>query len=123
MVTDYTIVVKEPIYFNIFECAVNLLNRIDTTCKRAYMATPRDKYYTELYRTITDFNDPNGAPFSNDNIRDEIRRRIVEEEAETHNVTVDTFSQTPVTPNTQGDNENTILTSEKRNVPVGWKKR
>ena len=87
------------------------------------MATPRDKYYTEFYRTITDCNYRNGAPFSNEKIPDEIRRGIVEEEVETHNVTVDTFSQSPVTPNTQGDNENTILTSEKRNVPVGWKKR
>ena len=30
-----------------------------------------------------------------------------------HNVTADTFIQTPVTPNTQGENENAILTSEK----------
>ena len=32
-----------------------------------------------------------------------------------HNITVDTFSQTPVTSNTQGENKRTILTSEKRN--------
>ena len=79
------------------------------------MATPRDKYYTELLRTITDCNDLNGALFSNEKIRDAIHRVIVEEEADLHNVTVDTFSQTPVVPNTQGENENTILTSEKRN--------
>ena len=42
-------------------------------------------------------------------------RVIVEYEAEDHNFTVDIFSQTPVTPNTQGQNENIILTSEKRN--------
>ena len=28
---------------------------------------------------------------------------------------MDTFSHTPVTPNAQGESENTILTSEKRN--------
>ena len=33
---------------------------------------------------------------------------------DSHNVTVDTFSQTPVTPNTKGENENSIFTSEKR---------
>ena len=32
-----------------------------------------------------------------------------------HTVTADTLSQTPATPNTQGDNENTILTCEKKN--------
>ena len=63
------------------------------------MATPRDKYYTKLYRTIMDCNVSNGAPFSNENIRDAINRVIVEEELEAHNLTVDTFSQTPVTPN------------------------
>ena len=81
------------------------------------MATPIYKYYTEFYRNITDCNDRKGAPFSNENIRDAIRRFIVEEEAhdhnepfDTNNITVDTFSQTPVIPNTQGKNENTILT-------------
>ena len=32
-----------------------------------------------------------------------------------HNITVDTFWQTPVTTNTQGENENAILTSERLN--------
>ena len=39
----YNTVVKEPIYYNLFECDKNLLNRLDTTCKRACMATSRDK--------------------------------------------------------------------------------
>ena len=115
MVTDDPIFVKEPIYLNIFVCGKNLLNRIDATCEQACMATSRDKYYTELYRTITDWNDQNGASLYNENILDAICRVIVEEEVEAHNVTVDTFSQTPVTPNTQVTNEKTILTSEKRN--------
>ena len=68
------------------------MNKLDATYKRAYMATPRDKYYTELYRTITDCNDCNGAPLSNENIRDSIRIVIVEEEAEAHNVPAETFS-------------------------------
>ena len=55
--TNYSRVIKEPIYFNIFECGKNILNRIDATCKRACTSTPRDKYYTELNRTITDCND------------------------------------------------------------------
>ena len=40
---------------------------------------------------------------------------MVDEEAYSHNVTVDTFCQTPVTPNAQGENENSILTSERLN--------
>ena len=44
-----------------------------------------------------------------------MHRVIVEEEAYDHNINVDTFNQKPVTPNKQGENENMILTSEKRN--------
>ena len=102
MFTGDPIVVKEPIYFNMCECGKNLLNRLDTTCEWACMETPRDKYYTELYRNITDYNSHNGALFSNEKIWYAIHRVIVEEEVEYHNVTVDTFSQTPVTPNTPG---------------------
>ena len=71
-----------------------------------------------MYRTITDLNGCNGAPLYNDNIRDAIHRVIVEDEADAHNVTVYTFSQIPVTPNTQGYNENTILTSKKQKKSV-----
>ena len=45
--------IKETIYFNIFEFGNNLLNKLDARCKRACMEKPRDKYYTELLRTIT----------------------------------------------------------------------
>ena len=33
-------------YSNIFECGGNLLDRLDVTYQRAFMATPQDKYYT-----------------------------------------------------------------------------
>ena len=108
-------VFKESIYFNIFEYGNIILNKLDATCKQACMVTQRDKYYTEFLRTIIYFNDSNGAPLSNDNIWDAIHRVIVEEEADAHNVPVHNFSQTFVTPNTQGDNENKTLKSEKRN--------
>ena len=29
--------INEPIYFNLFECVKNILNRLDATCKRACM--------------------------------------------------------------------------------------
>ena len=39
-------VVKEKIYFNIFKCGKNILNKLDVMCEQACMATPIDKYYT-----------------------------------------------------------------------------
>ena len=91
------------------------MNRLDSTCERACTKNPIDKYYAELYRTITDCNGRNGAPFSNKEILDTINRVVVKEEADSHNFTVNTFSQTPVTPNIKGENENTILTADKLN--------
>ena len=46
----------------------NIVNRLDEMCEQACLATTRDKYIMELYGTIKDFNDRNGAPFSNENI-------------------------------------------------------
>ena len=40
---------------------------------------------------------------------------IVEKKVEAHNVTADNFCQTPVTPNKQRENANTILTSNRLN--------
>ena len=86
------------------------------------MSNPRDKYYTKIYETLVDYNDRNNAPFSNEKIKQEMCKVMADEEAyarniisDAHNVTVDTLCQTPVTPNTQGDNENSILTSERLN--------
>ena len=69
----------------------------------------------ELYRNIIDCNDINGAPLFNENIRYEIHRVILEEEVEANNVNADNFCQMSVTPNTQGENENTIMISERLN--------
>ena len=32
--------------FNIFECVSNIVDQLEVTCQRAFMATPQDKYYT-----------------------------------------------------------------------------
>ena len=68
------------------------------------MENPREKYYTKIYENLVDYNDRNDAPLSNDDVLQAIHKVIAEEEADAHNITVDTFSQTPVTPNTQGEN-------------------
>ena len=104
-------IVNDPIYFSIFEYGKTILNRLDATCERARMENPREKYYTKIYENLVDYNDRNDAPLSNDDVIQAIHKIIAEEEAGAHNITADTFSQTPVTPNTQGENENTILTS------------
>ena len=50
----YNPVINEPIYFNIVECGKHILNKLDAMCKRVCMKTSTDKYYTEIFRTITD---------------------------------------------------------------------
>ena len=75
------------------------------------MATLRGKYYTEMFKTLTDYNNHNNTPSYNASIRKEIRK-VIEDESilDANNVTADTFSHTF---NTKGDNANTIFTSEK----------
>ena len=80
-------------------------------CGRVCMETPGDKYYTENFWTIPDYNDCKGAPLLNEKIRDAIHKVMEKEEAGEHNITVDTFSHTL---NTKRDNESMILTSEKQ---------
>ena len=41
----------------------NILNSLEATCKLACMAKSRDKYYTEMFKTITDYNDRKNTPF------------------------------------------------------------
>ena len=61
--------VKETIYFNLFECGRNLLNRLDATCEHACLANSKEKYHTEMYKNLVDYNDRNDAPLFNENIR------------------------------------------------------
>ena len=80
-------------------------------CKQAYVATSSDKYYLEMFKTLTDFNDHNNAPLSNEKIQEAIHK-VVDEESISYanNVSANTFSHTSVT---QRDNVNAIFTSEK----------
>ena len=85
---------QETIYFNIFECGKNILNKIDATCKRACIATSREKYYTKIYDTLIGHNDRNNASLSNENIQDAIHKVITEEESDSHNITLDAHNVT-----------------------------
>ena len=75
----YNPFIKDPSYFNLFECGKNLLNRLYATCKRSCMETSRDKYYTKRYETLIDYNERNDAPFFNENIRDSMHKVIQED--------------------------------------------
>ena len=57
------------IYFNIFECGSNILDRLDVTYQQAFMATPKDKYYNRLLDTLTDDNNHKGKPLSNEKLQ------------------------------------------------------
>ena len=65
-------VINTPRYFKLFKCGRKFLNKLDATCEQACMATSKDKYYTELCNTITDYNDRNNMPLSNVNICESI---------------------------------------------------
>ena len=56
-------------YFNIFECGRNILDRIDATYQRAFMANPQDKYYTDMLENLIKVNNNECEPLSNLKIR------------------------------------------------------
>ena len=56
-------------YFEIFECGRNLLDRLDIKYQKAIMATPQDKYYTEMLENLIKVNNLNGEPLSNERLR------------------------------------------------------
>ena len=87
-----------PRYFNIYECGRNLLNRLEVTFEQACMAKTKDKYYMKMLETLVDYNDRNNEPFSNEKIRQAVRRVMSETEREerdtgrnSNNVYMDTF--------------------------------
>ena len=79
-VTDNS-VINALINFKLFECSKNFLNKLDATCEQVCMSTQKDtelpkyqqastensreKHYTELCNTKTNFNDNNNTTLSN----------------------------------------------------------
>ena len=52
---------KVKIYFNIFECGRNLLDRLDVMYQRAFMATPEENdYYKEMLKNLIKVNNAGG---------------------------------------------------------------
>ena len=86
------------------------MNRIDATCEQLCMATSRGRYYTEMIKTLTDYNDCNNTPLSNVTIRESIYKFVKEGSmADSNNVAAYTFSNVS---NTQRENANTKITTE-----------
>ena len=46
--------------FNIFECGRNVLDQLDVTYQRAFMATPEDVYYKETTNSLIKANNEGG---------------------------------------------------------------
>ena len=55
--------------FNVFECGRNILDRIDVTYQRAFMANPQEKYYTRLLDNLVETNNCNDETLSNENLQ------------------------------------------------------
>ena len=75
---EYSVTHVVPSYFNIFECGMNILNRLDVTYERACVATSEDKYYTKLLETLVHYNDHHNVPLYNDKLQREISTVIEE---------------------------------------------
>ena len=88
------------IYFNIYKCGRNLLDQLNVTYQRVFMATPIDKYYNALLDTLVKDNNLRGEPFSNENIQQAVGKVIEETEAEfkrNHNeITCNTSFKSPI---------------------------
>ena len=48
------------------------MNRLDVTYEQACMAITKDKYFEKMLETLINHNDRQNAPFSNENIRQEV---------------------------------------------------
>ena len=71
--------------------------------ERAYMATLKDKYFTDTLDHLKDYNDRHGERLFSEKLRDSTIRVTLEEEENDqnniNNVTTDTSFQSPVAMN------------------------
>ena len=87
-------------YFNIFECGSNILDRLDVTYQRAFIANPQDKYYTKILDNLVKINNRDSEPLSNEKLRQAVSDVKEETDAEhEHNIneiTCNTSFQSPI---------------------------
>ena len=73
---------KVKIYFNIYDCGRNILDRLDVMYQQAFTATPKDKYYNALLDTLVKDNNLRGETLSNEKNKKSVGKVIEETEAE-----------------------------------------
>ena len=61
---------KVKSYFNIYECGRNILDQLDVTYQRAFMATP--KYYNAFLDTLVKDNNLRGELLTNQKIQEAV---------------------------------------------------
>ena len=83
---------KESSCFNIFDCGRNLLDQLDITYQRAFMATPvperlyqpspaRDRYYDQIADSLIEWNVQSNGTIKKDDLHKAITKLKTEEEA------------------------------------------
>ena len=76
------------------------MDQLDFTYQRAFMATPKDKYYNAFLDTLVKYNTLRGKPLSNQNIQKAVSDIIEETEEEFernyNKITCNTLYQYPI---------------------------
>ena len=66
---ELSVMEKVTSYFNIFECGRNILDQLDVTYQRAFMATSaQDEYYKEMTKSLIKANIESDGKLCNENI-------------------------------------------------------
>ena len=83
---------KGTIYFNIFECGRNLLDKLDVTYQQAFVASPvqegcyqpspaRERYYDQLAKSLINSNVGSDGTINNDKLNQAITQLKAEKES------------------------------------------
>ena len=64
--------------FNVFKCRRNILDRIDVSCEKAYMATPEEEYFLVVLDHLNELNRRHDRPLSSKKLQQTVIR-VVEE--------------------------------------------
>ena len=68
---EHSVTEKVKSCLNIYKCGKNILDQLDITYQRAFMATPEEKYYIAFLDTLVKDNNIRGKPFSNENTQNQ----------------------------------------------------
>ena len=60
--------------FNVFECRRNILYTLDLEYERAFMANPKEEYFTEILDNLNKHNRCHGKLLSSKNLREAVIR-------------------------------------------------